>query len=142
MNILSKYAAYLGLAAVLVAAGGATGWHLGGLSSAEKLAQYQAASATALEQAKTAASAAQSKADQQAIAQAKAMAAQANQAVIDQQAATERLQTTISGLRSQIAANAKVSPTVAQWLAQPIPTGALNGLCFPKTQADTCKEPR
>lgn len=141
MNILYKYAAYLGLAAILVAAGGATGWHLGGLSSAEKLAQYQAASATALEQAKTAASAAQSQADQQAITQAKAMAAQANQAVIDQQAATERLQATISGLRSQIAANAKGSPTVAQWLKQPIPVGALNGLCFPKTQADICKQP-
>lgn len=140
MNILYKYAAYLGLAAVLVAAGGATGWHLGGLSSAEKLAQYQAASATALEQAKTASSAAQSKADQQAIAQAKTMAAQANQAVIVQQASAERLQTTVSGLRSQIAANAKGSPTVSQWLAQPIPASALKGLCFQKTQADTCKE--
>ena len=138
MNILYKYAAYLGLAAVLVAAGGATGWHLGGLSSAEKLAEYRAAEAAAFVKGANAAATAQSQADQQAIAQAKAMAAQANQAVIDQQAATERLQATISGLRSQIAANAKGSPTVAQWLKQPIPAGALNGLCFPKTQADTC----
>lgn len=141
MNLLYKYAAYLGMAAVLVAAGGATGWHLGGLSSAEKLAQYQAASAQAISDAKTAAFKAQFKADQDAIAQAKAIAAQENQAVIVQQTSAERLQATISGLRPQIAANAKGSPTVAQWLAQPIPAGALNGLCFPKTQADTCKEP-
>ncbi|HKU19263.1 MAG TPA: hypothetical protein VJP80_08470 [Candidatus Saccharimonadales bacterium] len=141
MNILYKYAAYLGMAAILVAAGGATGWHLGALSSAEKLAKYQAASAQAIADAKTAASQAQSKADQDAIDQAKAMAAQANQAVIVQQASAEHLQATISGLRSQIAANAKSSPTVAQWIPQPIPVGALNGLCFPKTQADTCKEP-
>lgn len=141
MNILYKYAAYLGLAAVLVAAGGATGWHLGGLSSAEKLAKYQAASAQAVADAKTAASQAQSKADQDAIDQAKAIAAQENQAVIVQQTSAERLQATISGLRSQIAANAKGSPTVAQWIPQPIPADALNGLCFPKTQADTCKEP-
>src|SRR5574337_405800 len=141
MNILYKYAAYLGMAAVLVAAGGATGWHLGGLSSAEKLAQYQAAEAAAFVKGANAAAAAQSQADRQAIDQAKAMAAQANQAVIDQQVATERLQATISGLRSQIAANAKGSPTVAQWLSQTIPTGALTGLCFPKTQADICKEP-
>lgn len=140
MNLLYKYAAYLGIAAVLIAAGGATGWHLGGLSSAEKLAQYQAASAQAIADAKTAASQAQSKADQDAIDQAKAIAAQANQAVIVQQASVERLQATISGLRSQIAANAKGSPTVAQWLVQPIPAGVLNGLCFPQTQADTCKE--
>ena len=141
MNLLYKYAAYLGMAAVLVAAGGATGWHLGGLSSAEKLAKYQAASAQAIADAKTAASQAQSKADQDAIDQAKAIAAQANQAVLDQQAATKRLQTKISGLRSQVAANAKGSPTVAQWLTQPIPAGALNGLCFPTTQADACKQP-
>ena len=141
MNLLYKYAAYLGMAAVLVAAGGATGWHLGGLSSAEKLAQYQAASAQAISDAKTAAFKAQSKADQDAIAQAKAIAAQENQAVIVQQTSAERLQATISGLRSQIAANAKGSPTVAQWITQPIPAGALNGLCFPKTQGDTCKGP-
>ena len=140
MNLLYKYAAYIGIAAVLIVGGGVTGFHLGGLSSAEKLAKYQAASAQAIADAKTAASQAQSKADQDAIAQAKAIAAQANQAVIVQQSSAERLQATISGLRSQIAANAKGSPTVAQWIPQPIPAGALNGLCFPKTQADTCKE--
>lgn len=140
MNILYKYAAYLGMAAVLVAAGGATGWHLGGLSSAEKLAKYQAASAQAISDAKTAASQAQSRADQDAIDQAKAMAAQANQAVIVQQASTERLQATISGLRSQIEANAKAT-AVSVWLKTAIPKDALDGLCFPGTQADTCKEP-
>lgn len=141
MNLIYKYAAYVGIAAVLIAGGGVTGFHLGGLSSAEKLAKYQAASAQAIADAKTAASKAQSKADQNAIAQAKAIAAQANQAAIVQQASAERLQATISGLRSQIAANAKSSPTVAQWIPQPIPYGALNGLCFPKTQADICKQP-
>lgn len=140
MNLLYKYAAYVGIAAVLIAAGGATGWHLGGLSSAKKLAAYQAASATALERAKTDALAAQSTADQDAINQAKAMAARANQAVLDQRAATERLQTTVSGLRSQIAANAKGSATIAGWLATPIPTGALTGLCFLPKHSDACKE--
>ena len=139
--MIYKYAAYVGIAAILIAAGGATGWHLGGLSSAEKLAKYQAAEAAAFVKGANAAASAQSQADRQAIDQAKAIAAQANQAVLDQQAATERLQTKISGLRSQIAANAKASHTVSQWLVQPIPAGALNGLCFPKTQADTCKEP-
>lgn len=138
MNILYKYVAYLGIAAVLIAAGGATGWHLGGLSSAEKLAAYQAASATALERAKTAALAAQSRADQDAINQAKAIAAQANQAALVQQAATERLQTTVSGLRSQIAANAKDSKTVATWVSESIPNGALVGLCFPQHVSDIC----
>lgn len=129
MNILYKYAAYLGLAAVLVAAGGATGWHLGGLSSAEKLAQYQAASATALEQAKTAASAAQSKADQQAIAQAKAMATQANQAVIDQQAATNRLQTSLEQTKATLMVLSKSSKN-KNWLTEPIPYDILQRMCW------------
>ena len=141
MNILSKYAAYLGLAAVLIAAGGATGWHLGGLSSAKQLSDYKNVQQKSILAATTHATAVQALADKEEIDQAKAMAAQANQAVIVQQAATERLQTTISGLRSHIAANAKGSPTVAQWLAQPIPAGALNGLCFLKTQSDTCNQP-
>ena len=141
MNLLYKYAAYIGIAAVLIAAGGVTGFHLGGLSSAKQLSDYKIVQQKSTLAATTHATAVQALADKEEIDQAKAMAAQANQAVIDQQAATERLQATISGLRSQVAANAKGSPTVAQWLKQPIPAGALNGLCFPTTQADACKQP-
>lgn len=141
MNLLYKYAAYLGMAAVLIAAGGATGWHLGGLSSAKQLSDYKNVQQKSILAATTHATAVQALADKEEIDQAKAIAAQANQAVIVQQASAERLQATIFGLRSQIAANAKGSHTVAQWIPQPIPAGALNGLCFPITQADTCKEP-
>lgn len=136
--MIYKYLAYGGMGLALLIIGGLFGWHLGELSSAKKLAEYQAASETAVANAKTAASVAQYQADQAAIAQAKATAAEANQAVLRQQAASEALQATISGLRSQVAANAKGSKTVATWISESIPNGALVGLCFPQHVSDIC----
>lgn len=137
---MTKLWAYLGIGACLLIVGGLFGWHLGALNSAKQLSDYQAASAQALVAAKTAASVAQSQADQQAIAQAQAMVTQANAAVSQQQAAMAALQASLSATRRQLAANAK-APAVSAWLKTGIPTAALAGLCFPKTQADTCKEP-
>ena len=141
MTFLYKYLAYVGLALGLLISGGLFGWHLGGLQGAKKIAQYQAASETAIEMAKTAASAAQVAADQDSIRQAQALAAQANAAVTAQQTASIALQGEISRLRVQVVeANGKI-PAVGKWLATSIPAGALTGLCFPQTQADNCKEP-
>ena len=140
MTFLYKYLAYVGLALGLLISGGLFGWHLGGLQGAKKIAQYQAASETAIEMAKTAASAAQAAADQDSIRQAQALAAQANAAVTAQQTASIALQGEISRLRVQVGANGKI-PAVGEWLATRIPAGALTGLCFPQTQADNCKEP-
>lgn len=137
---MSKIYAYIAIGLSLLIVGGLIGYHLGGLANGKKLAMYQAASAQALVAAKTAASAAQAQADQQAIQQARAMVTQANAAVSQQQAAMAALQASLSATRRQLAANAK-APAVRVWLKTGIPTAALAGLCFPKTQADTCKEP-
>lgn len=138
--MMSKLWAYIGIGACLLIVGGLFGWHLGGLSSGKKLAEYQAASAQALVAAKTAASTAQAQADSQALAQAQALVSQANAAASEQQAAVATLRAALTATRQQVAANAK-SPPVAVWLKTAVPAGALTGLCFPKTQADTCKEP-
>lgn len=134
---MTKLWAYLGIGACLLIVGGLFGWHLGALNSAKQLSDYKAASAQALVTAKTAASAIQAQADQQAIAQAQAMVSQANAAVSQQQAAVATLRAALTATRRQVAANAK-APAVSVWLKTTIPNGALSGLCFPVHASDTC----
>lgn len=134
---MTKLWAYLGIGACLLIVGGLFGWHLGALNSAKQLSDYKAASAQTLVTAKTAASAIQAQADQQAIAHAQAMVTQANAAVSQQQAAMVALQKSLSATRAQVAANAK-APAVSVWLKIAIPKGALAGLCFPVHVSDTC----
>jgi hypothetical protein len=105
------------------------GWRLGGLSSAKQLADYKAAQQTALATARQAASIAQQQADAVRIAQVQAALKDAQTALAQAQADNANRLHTISTLEARIKSNAKTK-TEIDWLAEPVPAGLLDGLCF------------